>query len=64
MSVVMVRRLQGLHALLEMALRDERSRPRPDARAVAGLKKKKLAVRDQLAAFDGAPMHSEFRQHG
>lgn len=49
MSIVLTRRLQGLHALLEMALKDERARPRPDERAVAAMKKKKLAIKDRLA---------------
>lgn len=60
MSVVTVRRLKGFHALLEMALKDERSRPWPDDRAVAGIKKRKLAIRDRLAAMGGAPMRSDF----
>ena len=53
MSTVLARRLRGLHALLERALKDERARPRPDAGAVAGIKKKKLAIKDRLAVFDG-----------
>jgi hypothetical protein len=53
MSIVLANRLQGFHSLLEMALKDERSRPQPDDRTVAGIKKKKLAIKDRLAAFDG-----------
>lgn len=53
MSMVLARRLRGFHALLEMALRDESARPRPDDRTVAGIKKKKLVIKDRLAAFDG-----------
>ncbi len=53
MSIVLARRLRGFHALLEMALRDERARPRPDDRTVAGIKKKKLVIKDRLARFDG-----------
>lgn len=53
MSMVLARRLRGFHALLEMALRDERARPSPDDRTVAGLKKKKLVIKDRLARFDG-----------
>jgi len=66
MSIVLARRLRGFHALLEMALRDERTRPQPDEmalrdertrpqpddRAVASIKKKKLAIRDRLVAFN------------
>lgn len=61
MSVVLVRRLKGFHDLLEMALNDERSRPRPDERTLAGIKKKKLAIKDRLAAFDGDYARSAFR---
>jgi hypothetical protein len=52
MSIVLAKRLQGFHALLEMALKDERSRPCPDQRTLASIKKRKLAVKDRLAAFD------------
>ncbi len=52
MSIVLARRLRGFHSLLEMALKDERARPRPDDRAVAGIKKK-LAIKDRLAVYDG-----------
>ena len=60
MSTVLARRLQGFHTLLEMALRDERSRPSPDDRTVARIKKK-LAVKDQLAVFDAHPTSSASR---
>ena len=52
MSIVLARRLRGFHALLAMALRDERARLQQDDRAVASIKKKKLAIRDRLVAFD------------
>lgn len=52
MSIVLARRWRGFHALLEMALRDERSRPCPDERTVAGIKKKKLLIKDRLARID------------
>ena len=58
MSIVLAHRLRGFHALLEMALRDERARPRPDARTVAGIKKRKLAIKDRLAVFDSRQMSS------
>lgn len=51
MSIVMERRLRGFHALLEMALRDERSRPRPSDLVVADIKKK-LSIKDQLMSLD------------
>ena len=53
MSIVLARRLRGFHSLLETALKDERARPRPDDRTIAGIKKKKLAIKDRLAVFDG-----------
>ena len=52
MSIVLARRLRGFHDLLEMALRDERARPRPDDRTVAGIKKKKLAIKDRITALE------------
>lgn len=58
MTIVLAHRLRGFHALLEMALRDERARPYPNERAVAGLKRKKLAIKDRLAAFDDRAMRS------
>ena len=61
MSIVLANRLRGFHSLLEMALKDERSRPRPDDRTVAGIKKKKLAIKDRLAAFDGPHVTSASR---
>lgn len=61
MSIVLARRLRGFHALLEMALKDERSRPRPDDRTLAGIKKKKLAIKDRLVVFDGPTMRSASR---
>ena len=53
MSIVLARRWRGFHALLEMALRDERARPRPDDLTVASIKKKKLVLKDRLAGFEG-----------
>ncbi len=58
MSIVLARRLQGFHALLEMALKDERARPRPDDRTVAGIKKRKLVIKDRLAIFNSSQMPS------
>lgn len=53
MSVVLARRLRAFHVLLEMALRDERARSRPDDHTVAGIKKRKLVTKDRLADLDG-----------
>ncbi|WP_439476981.1 DUF465 domain-containing protein [Brevundimonas sp.] len=58
MTIVLARRLRGHHALLEMALKDERSRARPDDRTLAGIKKKKLAIKDRLSVFDSASVRS------
>lgn len=51
MSIVQEHRLKGCHALLELALRDERARLRPDDRTLATIKKK-LAIKDRLRFFD------------
>ena len=61
MTIVLAHRLRGFHALLEMALRDERARPLPDDRSIAGIKKKKLAIKDRLAVFDGRQMPAASR---
>lgn len=58
MSIVLAHRLRGFHALLEMALRDERARPRPGDRTLAGIKNKKLAIKGRLAVFDDRQMPS------
>ncbi|PZO40139.1 MAG: hypothetical protein DCE92_03025 [Alphaproteobacteria bacterium] len=52
MSIVLAHRLKGCHALLELALRDERARLRPDERTLATIKKKKLVIKDKLMLFD------------
>jgi len=58
MSIVLAHRLRGFHALLEIALREERARQSPDDLALAGIKKKKLAIKDQLATFEGRTVPS------
>ena len=40
--------LQKKHAELETELEDENSRPMPDMRAIAGLKRQKLAIKDEI----------------
>jgi hypothetical protein len=52
MSIVLEHLLKGCHALLELALRDERARLRPNDRTLATIKKKKLAIKDKLRLFD------------
>lgn len=61
MSIVLARRLRGFQALLEMALRDERARPRPNDHTLAGIKKTKLAINNRLAGVDDRPMPSALR---
>lgn len=52
MSIVLAHRLRGCHALLELALGEERSRLQPDERMLATIKKKKLALKDRLMLLD------------
>lgn len=61
MSIVLANRLRGLHALLEMALSDERTRPRPDDRTLVSIKKKKLVIKDRLVVFDDRQLPSASR---
>ena len=46
--------LQKKHAELETELEDENSRPMPDAGATAGLKRQKLAIKDEIARLSEA----------
>ena len=41
--------LQKKHAELETELEDENSRPMPDMEATAGLKRQKLAIKNEIA---------------
>jgi len=43
--------LQEEHSQLEQALADEEARPMPDSLTIAILKRKKLAIKDELAAL-------------
>ncbi len=52
MSIKFERRLRGMHAVLERALKDERSRPRPSDHVIATLKKKKLSIKDRLLSLN------------
>lgn len=56
MTLAIVQRLRGLHALLEMALADERARRRPSDQVLSRIKKKKLQIRDRLAAMGAEPL--------
>jgi len=44
--------LHGRHVLLDAALAQEMRRPEPDARIIAGIKKRKLQVKDRLRALE------------
>ena len=43
-----IQALKRKHAALESELEDENSRPMPDSAAVADLKRKKLAIKDEI----------------
>lgn len=43
--------LETKHAGLEAQLRDEQNRPSPDTAAIHALKKKKLRIKEELAAL-------------
>jgi hypothetical protein len=43
--------LQSKHQVLDRRLSEEESRPMPDSRIVAELKKQKLRVKEELASF-------------
>ncbi len=45
-----VNALQSKHAGLEAQLREEMSRPAPDARTLQDLKKRKLRIKEELAS--------------
>lgn len=47
-----IEQLKAQHANLETALEDEERKPQPDHLALAGLKKQKLLVKDQLTRLD------------
>jgi hypothetical protein len=43
--------LQEQHSQLEKALAEQEARPMPDSLAIASLKRRKLAIKDELAAL-------------
>ncbi len=45
--------LEKQHCDLDAALREEEARPLPDSLEISDLKRKKLAVKDQLAQLTG-----------
>jgi hypothetical protein len=44
-----IHHLQDKHTILEQALAEEEARPMPDSLRIASLKRKKLAIKDELA---------------
>ncbi|MXP47370.1 DUF465 domain-containing protein [Altererythrobacter luteolus] len=42
--------LQSKHAVIEQKLRSEMNRPAPDTATIQALKKKKLRIKEELAA--------------
>ena len=44
--------LQTRHAELDRQLEAEQARPKPDSAVIAGLKRQKLALKDQLQSAD------------
>ena len=48
-GVEQVEALKSRHAELEQILEDEIGRPHPDQSVIAGLKKEKLKIKDELA---------------
>ena len=43
--------LEAKHALLDRRLADESARPNPDATTLAGLKKQKLRLKEELSGI-------------
>jgi hypothetical protein len=52
MTRVFIHRLHGRHALLEADLAQELRRPVPDPAALAGIKKRKLQLKDRMRALE------------
>lgn len=48
-----IHNLEKQHCDLDAALREEEARPLPDSLEISDLKRKKLAVKDQLAELTG-----------
>ncbi len=48
-----IQTLEKQHCDLDAALREEEARPLPDSLEISDLKRKKLAVKDQLAQLTG-----------
>lgn len=46
-----IHNLQEEHTQLEEALAEEEARPMPDSLRIASLKRRKLAIKDELAAL-------------
>lgn len=48
-----IQALKQKHSELESALEEEEARPLPDSLAVASLKRKKLAIKDEIEQLGG-----------
>ena len=49
-----VEKLRSDHAGLEHEIKEELSQPHPDNQVIAGLKRKKLRIKDELQRLDAA----------
>ena len=50
---VEIAELKAKHADLERAIAEEESRPLPDSLAIAGLKRQKLRIKDEITRLSG-----------
>jgi hypothetical protein len=58
MSVVeRIESLRARHAALEKTIHDEEVRPHPDDDVITDLKKRKLRIKDELAALESQTRH-------
>ena len=49
-----IQSLERQHSALDAALREEEARPMPNSLEISILKRKKLAIKDQLAQLSGS----------
>jgi hypothetical protein len=48
-----IQALKSEHSDLEIALEQEEARPLPDSLAIASIKRRKLAIKDEIEQLDG-----------
>ena len=48
-----IQALKEQHSELEIALEEEEARPLPDSLAIASIKRKKLAIKDEIEQLSG-----------